>query len=80
MKTSKEYKVEYKVANCDYGTITVPKGTRLTHMTALGGDKNYHFVDEFDWYKPELKSYARVMAVHNFVHHGINVPKEYVEY
>ena len=59
--------------------ITVPKGVRLSHKTASGIDKKYHFIDEFGWIKenyPEicftLKSYAEI--------HGINIPKAYVNY
>ena len=47
MKTSKEYKVHFKAANTDYGILTIPKGTLLTHQTANGPDENYHFVDDF---------------------------------
>ena len=29
-------------------TVTIPKGTRVTNRTALGIDKNYHFVDSLE--------------------------------
>lgn len=60
------------------GEITIPKGTKLTSQTACGVDTDYHFVDEFDWYKPELKGFAREMALMDMVHYGINIPIEYV--
>lgn len=80
MVTSKDYSVHFKVANSDYGILTVPKGTRVTNKTAMGIDKNYHFVDEFDWIQPHdngVPQYGLIMDVKNY---GINVPKEFVEY
>lgn len=52
--------------------VCVPKGTKLTHQTATGIDKNYHFVNEYSW--------AEKYYHHDLKYHGINVPKEFVEY
>jgi len=74
LKTSQEIKMEIYGEN-----ITIPKGTKLTNNTACGVDPKYNFVDEFDWYKPELKGFARKMALHDFVHYGINIDSKFVE-
>lgn len=74
MKTNQEYKTKVKGLE-----VTVPKGTSITHQTSLGIDPTYHFVNDFDWYKPELKGFARQMEIHDLVHYGINVPKEFVD-
>lgn len=79
MRTKKDYIAKYNWSPIDFGEITIPKGTEVTHQTAMGIDKNYHFVADWSWYKPEVKGYARKMMLHNFEHSGINVPKEYVE-
>lgn len=77
MRTNKDYTVYYD----DFiGEITIPKGTKLTHQTALGIDENYHFVDDWSWYKPELKGFARKMHILDLEYRGFNVPKEYVQY
>jgi hypothetical protein len=80
MKTIKDYTTNFKVANCDYGTITVPAGTRVTHRTAMGIDKNYHFVDEFDWIEPYSDRTPRHGLIIDMRNYGLNVPKEYVSY
>lgn len=80
METNQDYTVEYKWSNVDFGEITIPKGTELTHQTAMGVDENYHFVKNWNWYKPEVKGFARKMMLHDFTHSGINVPKEFVKY
>ena len=80
MQTNQDYTLHYKVANSDYGTITVPKGTRLTHKTAMGIDEKYHFVEDFSWIKPHNNGTTQYGLIHDVKTHGINVPKEYVEY
>lgn len=73
-----------KVTKQEYTTtvkgteVTVPMGIKTTHMTALGIDEKYNFVNEYSWYKPELTGFARKMAIHDFVHYGINVPADMV--
>ena len=71
----KDYTVEFR----EYGTITVPKGTPTTNMTACGIDKNYNFVNSTDWIKPHsngVKQYGLIMDIQNY---GLNVPKEYLK-
>lgn len=79
MKTNSDYTLNYKIANTDYGEITVPKGTRLTHRTALGIDKNYHFVDDLTWIDRNYPTISRGLK-HDVTYYGINVPREYVDY
>jgi len=79
MKTNQDYKVHYKVANSDYGIITVPKGTRLTHQTAMGHDRNYHFVSDLSWVKKNYPKIANLL-MHDLTYHGIDVPKKFVDY
>jgi len=78
MKTIKDYKVDFKVANSDYGTLTIPKGTSVTNQTAMGIDKNYHFVNDFSWVKKHECGTIQHGLLHDLKHYGINVPKEYV--
>lgn len=80
MKTKRDYTLHFRVANSDYGLITVPKGTRLTHQTACGIDKNYHFVDDLSWVKPHEDGTKQYGLLHDLKYYGINVPKEFVEY
>ena len=80
MKTSKEYKVHFKAANTDYGILTIPKGTLLTHQTACGPDENYHFVDDFSWVERNEDGSKQYGLLHDLEYRGIDVPKEYVSY
>ena len=74
MKTLiKDYTVNFK----DYGTITVPKGTKTTNQTACGIDENYNFVNEYDWIDTNYKSVASILK-HDVIYYGINVPKEFL--
>jgi hypothetical protein len=74
MQTSKDYTANFR----DYGVITVPKGTRLTHQTACGIDKNYHFVCDYNWIKVNYPTIERVL-LHDVMYNGIDVPIEFVE-
>lgn len=76
MKLAKDYTVDYRY----HGTITVPKGTPLTHMTAHGRDENYHFVNSLDWIKPHDNGTPNYMLRRDVEYYGINVPKEYVDF
>lgn len=78
MFTSQDYTLHYKVGGTDYGQITVPKGTSVTHETSLGIDKNYHFVNDLSWVDENYSSFANILK-HDITYYGINVPKEYVE-
>lgn len=75
MKTSKDYTVNFKC----HGLITVPKGTKLTHVTACGIDKNYHFVNDFSWVE-EINGLKQYGLLHDLTYYGVNVPKEFVDY
>ena len=75
MKTNKDYTLPFM----QYGLITIPSGTPVTHLTAMGHDENYHFVNSYGWIKtnyPEIEGILR----HDVEYHGIDVPKEYVSY
>ncbi len=78
MKTSKDYSIRFKVGRSDYGIITVPKGTRVTHQTAMGHDENYHFVDDFSWVEPHDDGTPQYGLLHDLKYRGINVPKEFI--
>ena len=78
MKTIKDYTVHYTVMGSDHGEITVPAGTAVTHKTACGEDKNYHFVSEFSWVSPHKTGTSRYGLLHDLKYYGLNVPKEYV--
>ena len=80
MQTSKDYSLNFKVANSDYGIITIPKGTPLTHQTAMGIDEKYHFVANTSWIKPHENGVIQYGLIHDINYYGIDVPKEYVEY
>lgn len=75
MKTSKDYTVDWR----EYGKITVPAGTPLTHQTAMGIDKDYHFVNSTDWITKNYPTIDRPL-IHDVNYYGINVPKEFVDY
>lgn len=74
MKTNKAYSTEFM----NYGVITVPAGTIVTHETAQGHDENYHFVNSFGWVKTNYPEIANIL-LHDLTYHGIDVPKEYIE-
>ncbi|MCB0744315.1 MAG: hypothetical protein KDC67_10455 [Ignavibacteriae bacterium] len=75
MKTSKDYTLNFM----DYGEITVPKGTRLTHRTAMGFDYSYHFVNDTNWIKTNYPNIAGMLN-HDINYYGINVPENFVAY
>ena len=75
METNQDYRIEN--FRDKYPPITVPKGTKLTHQTAMGIDKNYHFVNEYGWIKRDYPEIAGIL-IHDVVYYGINIPKEFV--
>lgn len=79
MTTKEDYTLNYTVANSSYGEITIPKGTKVTNKTALGIDKNYHFVDEFEWIDEKYPTISRILK-HDMQHYGINIPKDFVDF
>ena len=65
------------VSFMNYGEITIPKGTKVTHKTAMGYDPNYNFVDEFDWIDTEYPTISNILAF-DAKHYGINISKEFI--
>jgi hypothetical protein len=80
MRTSKDFTLHFRVANSDYGIITVPKGTKLTNVTAMGVDKNTFFVDEFGWVPPHECGTPQHGLIMDAQAYGIRVPKEFVDF
>lgn len=72
-KTNQEITIEFNGE-----TLIIPKGTSITHNTALGFDKNYNFINEFSWYKPEITGFARKMILFDMTHKGINIDHKFV--
>lgn len=62
----------------NYGEIVVPKGTLLTNQTADGIDKNYNFVNEYEWIKRDYPLIDKILIM-DAQSYGINIPKEFVE-
>ena len=82
MKTNQNVVInDYKPSGArhGYGRIVIPKGTKLTHQTAMGIDKEYHFVEDLSWIKRDYPEYEHVL-IHDFKYYNYNVPKEYVDY
>lgn len=62
----------------NYGEITVPKGTPITHNTAVGYSDEYHFVNDLNWIDtkyPEISGLLR----HDAFYYGIDIPAEFIE-
>jgi len=74
MRTIRPYTVVYR----NYGLITVPAGTILTHETSMGPDPKYHFVDDFIWIGENYKEIAAGL-VQDARSYGIDVPIEYTD-
>jgi hypothetical protein len=73
MKTNKAIKMEFKGYN-----IEIPKGTRITHQTAMGIDTNYHFVSNLSWI-PLVNGVKQFGLIHDATYYGININKKDVE-
>ncbi len=69
--TKHDIKMEYK----NYGIINIPKGTRITHKTDLGYDKNYIFIDDFNWIDKNHKNIASILK-HDAKYYGILISKK----
>ena len=76
--SKKRLKQDYTADFRDYGEVTIPKGTLVTHETAMGFDKKYHFVDDFDWIKNSYPDYWNTLKM-DMETYGFDVPKEYIE-
>lgn len=73
-KLKKDFKTDFK----QYDEVVVPKGTKVTSMTAMGLDPNYNFVDEFDWIDRDYPAYANILKM-DIQNYGINVPIKFLE-
>ena len=72
--TKKDFTLDFM----NHGIITVPKGTEVTHETAMGYDVNYNFVLDVSWVKPFYDDTPNLALIHDINTYGINVPKEYM--
>ncbi|HEY3525881.1 MAG TPA: hypothetical protein VGK47_06775 [Nitrososphaeraceae archaeon] len=68
-KTNQEIKMSWRGYD-----ITIPKGTRITHNTALGVDPKYNFVDDLSW----IDKKTQFGLHHDATYYGIDVPAEFV--
>ena len=75
MKTKCNVTINFR----DYGEIVVPKGTELTHQTAIGYDEKYHFVKEFGWIERDYPKVSNILRM-DASSYGIDIPAEFVEY
>ena len=75
MKTNREIKTHFRVANSDYGILTIPAGTRVTNQTATGIDPNVFFIDVFNWVKPHEGGVPKYGLIHDLKHYGLRVPE-----
>jgi hypothetical protein len=76
---NKDYTTNFKVGKSDYGMLTIPKGTKITNMTAIGYDPLYNFVDDFSWVPTHEDGTKQYGLLHDLKYYGINVPKEFVK-
>lgn len=75
MTTKQDVTINFR----NYGEITVPKGTKLTHFTACGYDPKYHFVAEFGWIKENYSDIAAILIM-DAANYGIDIPLINVEF
>lgn len=74
MRTKQDVIINFR----EYGKITIPKGTRLTHETTCGIDGKYHFVNEFGWIDRDYKDVANILK-HDVMYYGIDIPVEFID-
>jgi hypothetical protein len=74
MRTIRPYTVNFR----NYGLITVPAGTILTHETSMGPDPKYHFVNSFGWIDRDYPEIAAGLKK-DAESYGIDVPIEYTD-
>ena len=62
--------------------IVIPKGTKITNLTASGIDENYNFIEDLSWI-PQLdfngEKVNNFSLIHDATYRGISIPKEKVE-
>ena len=74
-KTNQEIRMHFKPSGSLLGyDIVIPKGTRVTHQTAMGFDPNYNFIDDLSWIPKEQYGLR-----HDATYYGINVDAKYVD-
>ena len=71
MKTNKDYTIEDFMG---HGKLVIPAGSRVSHQTACDIDYNYHFLVD------KLPVDPNSLLAHDLKYHGINIPREYVDY
>jgi hypothetical protein len=69
-RTNQEIRMNFKGYD-----IVIPKGTRITHQTALGIDENYNFIDDLSFI--DKKQWP--LLYHDAFYYGITVDKSQVE-
>ncbi|MEQ9201529.1 MAG: hypothetical protein RLO09_03025 [Cyclobacteriaceae bacterium] len=62
-----------------HGKITIPKGTTVTNMTAIGIDENYNFINDLSWIEPHANGVKNYSLIHDATYYGIRVNSEDVE-
>lgn len=77
MELATDYTFYCQLGGTDYGTITVPKGTTVTHDTAMGRDEKYHFVSDFSWIDKNYPEIDNILK-HDARFYGIDVPAELI--
>lgn len=78
MRTNKPYIAHFEAGRTNYGMIVVPAGVAVTHQTACGIDKNYHFVNEFGWIDRDYPNIAKILKSDMDIY-GLDVPSSYVD-
>jgi hypothetical protein len=71
MWTNKDVTVSFR----QYGEITIPKYTELTHQTATGIDEKYRFVKDLSWIKNSYPSIANILT-HDMTYYSPNIKEE----
>lgn len=74
MRTIRPYTVNFR----NYGDITVPAGTPVTHTTACGDDPKYHFANSFGWIDRDYPEIAAGLKM-DVETYGIDVPIQYTD-
>jgi len=75
LRTTQDITINFR----GHGEITIPKGTRCTHMTACGFDENVNFVDDLSWIPTYPNGMKRQGLIHDARYYGIMIPAELVE-
>lgn len=60
-------------------SFTVPAGSTVSNMTALGPDDAYHFWEDFSEVAEKVTGFKDSMLRHDLDKYGLNIPDEYCE-